>query len=157
MTFAMPEFRKKKQDLKIFVSPSFYTSPNGYHMAVRVDTNGTGSGKNTHVSVSFPILEGKYDTELYWPFVGDVEIILLNQLQDKNHYKQKVCFTVSADKHARKTSHGSGVGGITKFIRHSALDPEKNTQYLKDDTLYFRVSVEVAQHKPWLQCGIDRT
>ena len=39
------------------------------------------------------------------------------------------------------------------FIPHSALahDPVKNTQYLKDDTLYFRVSVEVAEQKPWLR------
>ena len=39
-------------------------------------------------------------------------------------------------------------------FRHSALgyDAKKNTQYLKDDTLYFRVSVAVADHKPWLEC-----
>ena len=27
----------------------------------------------------------------------------------------------------------------------------KNTQYLKDDTLYVGVSVEVSDHKPWLE------
>jgi hypothetical protein len=29
---------------------------------------------------------------------------------------------------------------------------ETNTKYLKDDTLYFRVSVEVDGLKPWLKC-----
>jgi hypothetical protein len=38
--------------------------------------------------------------------------------------------------------------GCSGFIAHSKLahDPLKNTKYLKDDTLYFRVS----DHKPWL-------
>ncbi len=42
--------------------------------------------------------------------------------------------------------------GDPMFIPHSALghDPVKNTQYLKDDTIYFRVKVE--DNKPWLQC-----
>ena len=48
------------------------------------------------------------------------------------------------------------LGFLSGFIPHSALghDPVKNTQYLKDDTLYFRVFVEVVDHKPWLQCAI---
>ena len=39
--------------------------------------------------------------------------------------------------------------GRPKFIPHSALahDPVKNTQYLKNDTLYFRMEVET-EHRP---------
>ena len=39
--------------------------------------------------------------------------------------------------------------GYSKFISHSELESKP---YLKDDTLYFRVSVEVADSKPWLEC-----
>ena len=48
--------------------------------------------------------------------------------------------------------------GYPHFIPHSELtcDKFKSTQYLKDDTLYFRVLVEVDNHKPWLQCKIDQ-
>ena len=46
--------------------------------------------------------------------------------------------------------------GRHHLIPHSQLgrDPVKNTQYLKDDTLYFRVSVDIPDYKPWLhvQC-----
>ncbi len=44
--------------------------------------------------------------------------------------------------------------GCTQFLPHSSLcyDPATNPQYLLDDTLYFRVSVKVDNHKPWLVC-----
>lgn len=44
--------------------------------------------------------------------------------------------------------------GIPDFITHPELayNRAKNTKYLKNDTLYFRVSVEVKGHKPWLEC-----
>ena len=116
-------------------------------MAVMVYANGYGDGKGTHVSVFARTLEGKYDAELKWPFVGKVVITLLNQLEDKNHHTYTTSFT-AADKRTRTDAWGK-----PQFIPHSALahDPVKNTQYLKDDTLHFKVEVQVEDHKPWLQ------
>ena len=147
ITYTIPDFEKKKTDKITFLSTPFYTHPNGYHMALRVDVNGYGAGEGTHVSAFVAILKGEYDAKLKWPFVGVVTITLLNQLEDNNH-------------HTRITSirmeNGARVGihyGPQSFIRHTALahDPVKNTQYLMDDTLYFRVSVEVNDHKSWLE------
>ena len=44
--------------------------------------------------------------------------------------------------------------GCPTFLPHSSLghNPATNTQYLLDNTLYFRVSVKVDNHKPWLVC-----
>ena len=50
-TFRLSEYRKKKETNKVFHFPPFYTHPNGYHMALRVDANGSGRGKGTRVSV----------------------------------------------------------------------------------------------------------
>ena len=143
----MSEFESKKKANERFTSPSFYTSPNGYHMALEVDANGYGDGKGTHVSVFASTLEGKYDTGLKWPFVGKVIITLLNQLEDKNHYTMTTAFT-AADERTRTTPWG-----LFDFAPHTALahNPVKNTQYLKDDTLHFKVEVQVEDHKPWLQ------
>ncbi len=46
--------------------------------------------------------------------------------------------------------------GNHEYIPYSKLsrDSASNTQYLKDDTLYFRISVEVSDHKPWLECTV---
>ena len=148
MTCAMPDFDNRRKCDTRFFSTSFYVSPRGYHMSLMVIVNGYGPGEGTHVSVHAPILEGEYDAELKWPFVGEVTYTLLNQLEDSNHHTR----TLSIG-----TTHNAQVGdrwGIPQFIPHSALteDPVKNTQYLKDDTLYFRVSVQVADYKPWLEC-----
>ena len=149
ITFKVTEFQEKKNENGIFTSPSFYTSPGGYHMAIRVDANGNGTGKGTHVSVFSSILEGKYDTELSWPFVGEVTFTLLNQLEDNNHKTIMSIFDLASNARVRF------ICGSALFISHSELahDLVKKTQYLKDDTLYFRVSVEVSDHKPWLECA----
>ena len=114
-------------------------------MVVQVDSNGLGKkDKETHVSVFASVLGGVNDAELKWPFIGEVKITLLNQLEDKNHHTDSILFTL-----AQRAPMGK-----LEFIHHSALahNPAKNTQYLKDDSLYFRVSVEAENHKSWLQC-----
>ena len=145
MTCALPDFDKKRRCNTEFFSTSFYVNPRGYHMSLVVDANGWGPCKGTHVSVHAVILKGEYDAELKWPFVAEVTYTLLNQLEDSNHHTR----TLSLD----NTQVGSR-WGIPGFIAHSALahDPFENMQYLKDDTLYFKVSVQVADYKPWLEC-----
>jgi TNF receptor-associated factor 4 len=144
MVFKLPDYQKKKDADEAVTSPPFYSHSNGYYMAVRAYANGRGTGKGTHVTLSAPILQGKHDSRVKWPFSGKVIMTALNQIEDKNHY---ICST-SID----ETDDGSTTGKHA-FIPHSVLahDPDKNTQYLMDDTLYFRVEVEVDNHKPWLQ------
>ena len=120
-----------------------------------MDANGNGDGKGTHVTVSCVVKKGQYDDELKWPFNGKVIYTLLNQLHDEKHH------TIESDfKHLEPDDPymkpGGGGRGIPKFIHHSMLthNPKKRTQYLKDDTLYFRVSVDMPEHKPWLECTV---
>ena len=144
-TFRLSEYRKKKEANESFEFPPFYTHPNGYHIALIVDANGNDDGEGTHVSVGALILKGEYDAKLKWPFLGKVTFTLLNQLEDENHCTKMTIFdtekfAIAADNIA---------WGHVNFISHSALsrDPVKNTQYLKNDTLYFRMEVEI-EHKP---------
>ena len=137
MTFAVPDHQWKKDDA--FTSPSFYTHPYGYHMAVKVQRI------TPQLVASAHILEGAYDAVLKRPFRGKVRIELLNQLEDNNHGMCTYHFT---DDHVR------GVVALPLIVHGSLChNSARNTQYLVDDTLYFRVSVEVADHKPWLQCS----
>ena len=145
--FKLSGYGKKKRTNERFRSQPFYTHPNGYYMALRVYANGNSGGKDTHVSVFARTLKGEHDTELNWPFVGKVRVTLLNQLQDVNHHTMVIPFNATDSRCI------SDNWGFTTFIRHSALanDPVKNTQYLKEDELYFKVSVEVSDRKPWLE------
>ena len=137
-------------------STAFYTSVGGYKMSLRVDANGDRDGKGTHVSYYVSLMSGEYDDTLEWPFKGEVTVELLNQLEDKNHKKNPIQFDESTplESSQRVVEKQYGLGwGRPKFISHSelSLNSSLNCQYLKDDTLYFRVSVTVtSKTKPWL-------
>ena len=146
--FKVTNFKTWNESQLYIPSSSFYTSSCGYHMCIRIYANGTGNGEGTHVSVFTELLEGRYDNQLHWPFVGTVTYELLNQLGDDNHHRMVSTFIASSNVRV------GGNRGYYQFLPHSSLghNPATNTQYLLDDTLYFRVSVNVDNHKPWLVC-----
>ena len=137
-----------------FQSPSFYSSHDGYKMCVKMSKKDSGDG--THVSVYTYLLKGDNDNYLTWPFTGTITIELLNQLEDKNHHKMIVPFKAEhvASKRVVDGETAPHGRGRSKFISHTDLDyqPDKNCQYLKDDRLVFRVSIQVPDNKPWLEC-----
>lgn len=150
MTFKLPNYQQKKEQNAKIISPVFYTSTNGYSVAVRVDLQGHGEASGTHISAFALVLAGEHDRELSWPFQGSITFALLNQLEDKNHFEKTL--NVEGSHNVQPGDLGRG---YFKFVPHSRLshDPLTNTQYLMDDTLYFTVSVEVANYKPWLECS----
>ena len=150
------QYTQKTHNDEIWYSPGFYTSPGGYRMMLHVYTNGTSSGKGTHVSCGICLLPGEYDDKLEWPFQGEVTIELLNQLEDMNHVKGTIHYNESTSEKCKQivvAGTRSKGWGAPRFIPHSELEynPITNCQYLKDDSLYFRVSVKVtSKTKPWL-------
>lgn len=154
MTFALSDYQARKEGNVRFTSPSFYTNPNGYHMALVVYPNGANVGKDKYLSVFSALIEGKYDDRLQWPFIGIVvKVVLLNQLEDKNHHSATIALNADDQQHVLKDS-SSNKWGIMLFLPHSELEhnPAKKTHFLVDDTLYFRVTVEVVDTKSWLEC-----
>ena len=107
-----------------------------------------------HIGIGFKVLEGDNDDKLSWPFVGKVIVTLLNQLENVNHYGGVL--SVSAEERVIANNNKCTVP-TRQFIPYSSLgyDPLNKTQYLKDDTLFFRVLVVAADHKPWLECTTD--
>ena len=146
--FQLPGYASKKDENERFSSTSFYTHPGGYKMCTNIIANGVGGGKGTHVSIFTSILKGRYDNQLQWPFLGTVTYELLNQLGDNNHHKRDITYDASDNMIVGRSR------GYRKILPHSSLghNSATNTQYLLDDTLYFRVSVKVDNHKPWLVC-----
>ena len=152
----MTNYIEKKENNEYWYSPAFYTSPRGYKMCLRVIPKGDGNYKGTHVSCFVCLMSGEYDDTLKWPFQGEVTVELLNQLEDRNHKKYVTRFNESTPILSRqrvvRKQYGGG-WGYRQFIPHSelSLNSSLNRQYLKDGTLYFRVSVTVFSNtKPWL-------
>ena len=154
VTFRVTDFDKHKKANDIVYGPPFYTSINGYKMCLRIDSNGNGTSKGTHVSVFTCLLPGEYDDYLTWPCTGTVTIEILNQLENQNHYQKS--FKMPADKYSERVldSERRGSRGYPAFISHrDLLANQFPCQYLKNDTLIFRVSVlEAPDYKPWLEC-----
>ena len=101
-------------------------------------------------------MSGEYDDILEWPFQGEVTVELLNHLKDKNHKEVVMRFEEGTSLKCRQRVIGEQYGpgwGYRQVISHFELSLDRflNRQYLKDDTLYFRVSVTVtSKTKPWL-------
>jgi len=147
LKFKLKGFDKMKENKEDVTSLPFYVLPRGYRMSLQVYANGHMEGNGTHVSVFASIIKGDYDSELKWPLVGKIKFTLMNQQEDRHHHCKELKLTAD---------HLAGINsilGLPRFIRHCKLSyyQEKNTHYLKDDTLYFRMEVEVANHKPWLE------
>lgn len=149
--FKMTDFERMKEEDEIFVSPFFYSGPKGYLMQIKLYPNGIeeSEDRGRNVSVNVVVHEGEYDDELKWPFAGTITLELLNQLADKDHHSKRMSIME--------------VGGVEEtpatiagFISHSKLTSESDSevQYLKDDTIYLRVSFHVFDHKPWLECTL---
>ncbi len=143
--FKMTRFQEYKEKNRKFICQSSHTISNGYHIALTVHANGRDKFEGTHISVCVTLLKGNLDESCdrdhdYDYSLRNITVTLLNQLEDEKHYSS-----------AFKTPPGISCGR-TDFIPLSELgyNPPHNRQYLKDDTLYFRVEVEVVNKKPWL-------
>ncbi len=149
----LDHFQQHKKASDSFYSDPFYTSPRGYKLCVKIYANSIGDGKGTHVSVFACLMKGNHDDTLTWPFLGTVTFELLNQLEDENHHKLTSNF-IDNERSKRIVEGDRGVGwGFHEYIPHTRLEhnPTKNCQYLKDDSLIFRVTASDPNYKPRLE------
>ena len=80
--FYLLEFSYYKQANKKWASKPFYTHPGGYKMCLNVFANGIGKGKNSHVSVFANLMKGSFDSDLAWPFQGEIVVVLRLESED---------------------------------------------------------------------------
>ena len=143
--FTLSDFEWNKTQDDKWYSPAFYTHPRGYRMCLLVYPNGWGDGLGTHVSVFTCLMRGPFDTDLKWPFRGDVTFQIVNQAGDDNHQEGVILYTdETPDSSAGRVtdeerSHGQG---FFRFLPHSSLDYDaaRNRQYLQGDSLQIRIS-----------------
>ena len=141
----MEGFQEKKEKKEIWFSDPVYSHYGGYKMCLRVVANWTVFWTDT-VSVHINCLRGDNDDNLKWPFKGTIKISLLNQLEDGQHHTElawPLDDNVTEGASGRVTGRGraSLSHGQHSFITHQDLvyKRDKYCQYLKDNTLFFRV------------------
>ncbi len=135
--------RQAKTEEKVKVeSPPFYTEAYGYRLKVRVFPNGSGYGKNTHLSMFIILMKGEYDALLPWPFKTKVKVTIIDQQEDSVKRKN-VSKEVNPEKSIKNFERPVGIEnnacGIKRFISHEKLNSRR---YLLDDALFLQVEVE---------------
>ena len=135
----MNNFQQHKKDKGQWYSPPFYTHYQGYKICLRVDANGDGSGKGTHISVFVYFMKGEFDDFLNWPFRGVIVLQLVDQLKGVDHETYSLMYNDSVhDKFCSRVIYGhrsSDGWGKPSFLVHSQLSPK----FLRNNTLQFQV------------------
>ena len=140
------DFARRKEGDERWRGPPFFTHLGGYKMCLVVDANGTANGKGTHVSVFVYLMAGENDDQLKWPMRAEVSIQMCNQRNESYHWQETVHFNDQAPPESTERVVGRNKApkgrGRNQFALHAKLefDEGTNCQYLKDDTLRFRVS-----------------
>ena len=135
----MTNFQQHKRDGDEWYSPLVYTHHQGYKICLRVDANGNGGGKGTHVSAFICFKRGEFDEHLKWPFRGVITFGLLDQVKGEDHVTKELTYDDSVpDRYCIRVTSGetSDHGwGYATFIAHSELEPT----YLQKDTLFIQI------------------
>ena len=154
--FTMHDFQKYKADDRTWESPPFYTHSHGYTLCIVIRAK-TYWSQTKYISVHAYLMPGVFDDDLKWPFRGNVTIELVNQAETspwnpvssrKESHADSFDFAAKTRDNpeisqrvmsGKKAPYGKP---IYHFIAHSALDYDavEGTQYLKDDSLKFRIS-----------------
>ena len=136
----MREFETSRaNEIKWFSNP-FYTHSHGYKLCLCVYPNGQTEGHDTHVSIYVYIMRGEFDDEVNWPFKGVITVDLQASIAWEAPFTTDIRFSGATPSCNRVVGPGQERGGTgrgyPKFISHHELEH----QYLKDDTLIFRIS-----------------
>lgn len=135
-------FKQSKAGIKQTVESVIpHTATYGYNLKVRVNSNGEGSGRNTHLSVFIVVTKGEYDAILNWPFKKKVQLTLIDQQEDedKRENVSKLLNPERALTYFSRPKEKNLVCGLPKFITHERLNSRK---YLVNDTLLIQVEIQ---------------
>jgi len=126
----------------IFESAPFYTDKTenyGYKLKVNVYPNGSGLGKNTHLSVFIFVMKGEYDAILHWPFEMKVKFTIIDQQEDPaENVTQQFVPDITLSNFARPVNAQNMGRGFDKFISHEKLHSRR---YVVDDVLFLQVEI----------------
>ena len=130
---------------RTWCSSKFFTnSMMGYTACLRVEFNGADDDDSKSVSCYICVTAGEYDTHLEWPFRGAFTVSILNHSESGQDYIRQL----SSENETQPSSNGETIFGEKSFIQFSELLAlDRRSLYLKEDTLFFEVTVGSIQSK----------
>ncbi|XP_040001095.1 TNF receptor-associated factor 5 isoform X2 [Xiphias gladius] len=151
LIWKIQDFRKRRdaeakgQPLCLSSRP-FHTGRCGYKMAIKAYLNGDGEGRGTHLSLYVVLMPGDFDALLPWPFRQTVSLSILDQSGAGNH--RSLNFrpdpTSKSFQQPAADSVSNVASGFSCFVPLDKLETPQNAAYVKDDTLFVKVKVDMA-------------
>ncbi|KAG5343561.1 TRAF6 factor, partial [Acromyrmex charruanus] len=119
---------------KMFYSPGFYTSPNGYKICARINI----SSKNPdYLSFLLHIMKSEDDDALDWPFNGTMFFALVHPQNSEKNICEKTSSIPDLEAFQKPTCElNKRSFGYTEFICVRDI-----TDFLRHDTLIFKIEV----------------
>ena len=119
-------------------SQSLYTHSRGYKFHLILYPYGDGYGDRLSLSIGVVSERGEYDNFIKWPAKFSITLEIRNQYKDWGHSAQKI----ECEWERRVVQLGIGKSFAWEFILISDLEwnPQKQTCYLQDDSLCFRIT-----------------
>jgi len=121
-------------------------------MCARLYPAGDGMGKNSHLSIFFVVMRGEFDALLHWPFKQRVSFVLINQA-GAEHVTDSFRPDPTSTSFKKPTTNMNIASGCPLFLRLDLLQPNG---FLKDDTLFFKITVETSDLREPLSLPDDR-
>ncbi|KAM4772372.1 TNF receptor-associated factor 5 [Rhinophrynus dorsalis] len=148
LIWKITEYEKRKREategkVVSIYSQHFYTSRCGYRLCARAYLNGDGSGKGAYLSLYFVVMRGEFDSLLSWPFKQKVTLMLLDQSGKKNHIIDVFKADPNSSSFKRPDGEMNIASGCPRFVSHSQLENPKSGCYIKDNTLFIKVAVDL--------------
>ena len=136
---------------RTWYSRKFFTnSTMGYAACLRVDLN-SAVEDSKFFSCYICVTAGEYDIHLEWPFRGTFTVSILNHLESGNDYSRQF----STENGTQSSSNCETIFGERNFVQFSELlAQERQSLYLKENTLFFKVTVDSVLSKisPEMSC-----
>ena len=139
VTFTMTNFAQHKRNKDTWYSPPFYTHPHDYKMCIKVICH------EDTIFIGAPLMRGKFDDQLLWPFQKTVCIRILNHCSGKNHINIMADFSIDSrcdNVGLRVTVGERQLKGCGDSIPYTALDSQGDCTkaYIKDNTIQLQVT-----------------
>ena len=139
--FAISDVTKKKKCNAEWISPVFYSHPDGYKLCLVVYPNGISNGKGTHISIYVGFLSEIHVSKENWHAVDfEIYVHVLNWRKDEGHHEELLSFNGNGCRTSREGIKLSSMRSSS--IPHSSLsyNSTTNTEYLQNECVRLRVS-----------------
>ncbi|MGH0133129.1 UNVERIFIED_CONTAM: hypothetical protein FKN15_021933 [Acipenser sinensis] len=123
-------------------SPGFYTGRPGYKLCLRLHLQTPSAPRcANYISLFVHTMQGKYDSQLPWPFQGTIRLSILDQTEGVVQQNHEEVMDTKPDLLAfqRPTAQRNPKGfGYVTFMHLQAL---RQREYVRDDALLVRCEV----------------